>query len=498
MVEKISSHKRVYADAGWNLCALVVPLMVGIFTIPLLINKLGIDRFGFLSLMWTIVGYFGLFDLGIGRALTQQLATGIGRNDAHTQRTIVWTGLILMTAVGALIGFCISLIASFTFIFNEYDALTKDMIKSGVTMGLGSIVVISSSGLRGVLEAYAKFKVVNVVRLLLGVWSFGAPAVMVCLGTKSLYLIAICLVIGRIIGALVSYLFVNAVLEGVGRPAYSRTYARELLRFGSWVSVASLISPFMASLDRFLVGFFVGAAGVAYYSTPQDMILKVLFVPISISTVLLPRLSRLQEPNDSAVQKDVGLLIARSLVLALLVVGLVAGTVALLAPELLAMWIGKEFSRYSALSLQIMALGVVLNTVGIVVQSAIYASGRSREVAILQLIELPLYFIGQCIFVYLFGLTGAACAWTIRIAFDSLIMWRIARLTCFTPLPNGRYILCGLCLYLTFCSFALVAGFSLIYRLTFLFCLAIFFACLALRMIWDDDPAYLKKNECLA
>lgn len=496
-MKKTGSHIRIYADAGWNLAALVVPLAVGIFTIPLLINKLGVDKFGFLSLMWTIVGYFGLFDLGIGRALTQQLAAGIGRNDSHTQRTIFWTGLILMTAIGILIGVAISLSVLFVFIFYDLDVLATDMLWSGVTMGLGSIIVLCSSGFRGVLEAFAKFKAVNLIRLLLGVWSFGAPALIASLGTTSLFLIAICLVTGRVIGAVISYLVVDSVLEGVGRPMYSRSYAKELLLFGSWVSAASLISPLMASFDRFLVGIFVGTAGIAYYATPQDMILKILYVPISISTVLLPRLARARDGDDAAAHEDVGLLLRDTLILALLIVGLISAIIALLAEELLAIWIGTEFSRHSALLLQIMAAGVVLNTVGIMIQSVIYSSGSSREVALLQLVELPLYLVGQCIAVYFLGLTGAACAWTIRIAFDSTLMWRIAIQKCSTPLPNGKGIAFCLAVYLLFCFIAIGAGIPILYRLTILLFVTVVVVYLSLRKVWSSRIESAKGVECL-
>jgi O-antigen/teichoic acid export membrane protein len=160
-------------------------------------------------------------------------------------------------------------------------------------------------------------------------------------------------------------------------------------------------------------------------------------------------------------------------------------------------WIGEEFSRHSALPLQIMALGVLLNTVGIVVQSAIYASGRSREVALLQLTELPLYFIAQCLLVYSFGLTGAACAWTVRIAFDSVIMWRIARVKCFTPLPNGKGIVFCFCSYFSICLLALVTDLSLVYKVTILLCLAIVVAPVVLWMIWNEESPFQKKRECL-
>lgn len=49
-----------------------LPMIVGVVAIPFLISKLGMERFGILTILWAIIGYFGLFDFGVGRATIQQ------------------------------------------------------------------------------------------------------------------------------------------------------------------------------------------------------------------------------------------------------------------------------------------------------------------------------------------------------------------------------------------------------------------------------------------
>ncbi len=60
-------------NALLNLVGQGSPLLVALIAIPLLIKGLGTDRFGVLTLAWIVVGYFGLFDLGLGRALTKMV-----------------------------------------------------------------------------------------------------------------------------------------------------------------------------------------------------------------------------------------------------------------------------------------------------------------------------------------------------------------------------------------------------------------------------------------
>jgi O-antigen/teichoic acid export membrane protein len=68
-------HGRLLArNVVWNLIGGGAPMLVAVFCIPILAKGLGTDRFGVLALAWALIGYTSLFDLGLGRALTQLVA----------------------------------------------------------------------------------------------------------------------------------------------------------------------------------------------------------------------------------------------------------------------------------------------------------------------------------------------------------------------------------------------------------------------------------------
>jgi len=68
------------------------------------IHRLGPDRFGLLSLAWIVVGYFALFNLGIGPATTKFVAELLGKSEIEKLPELVWTALISQTCLGALGG----------------------------------------------------------------------------------------------------------------------------------------------------------------------------------------------------------------------------------------------------------------------------------------------------------------------------------------------------------------------------------------------------------
>ena len=78
-------NKLIVRNTVLNLVGLVVPLAVGFVTIPMVVRALGNERFGILALVWVVLGYFGLFDLGLGRTTTRYVADCLGRNDKIRQ-----------------------------------------------------------------------------------------------------------------------------------------------------------------------------------------------------------------------------------------------------------------------------------------------------------------------------------------------------------------------------------------------------------------------------
>ena len=73
-----TSGRLLARNTFWNLLGQGAPLAAAVIAFPPLIRGLGIDRYGVLSLVWTLIGYFSFLDLGLGRALTKLVAERLG------------------------------------------------------------------------------------------------------------------------------------------------------------------------------------------------------------------------------------------------------------------------------------------------------------------------------------------------------------------------------------------------------------------------------------
>src|SRR5439155_14462406 len=196
------------------------------------------------------------------------------------------------------------------------------------------------------------------------------------------------LVAGRIAAWAAHSLLCLRVLPELGQSvAWERSAASPLLRFGGWMMVTNVVSPLLVTLDRFLIVALVSVTAVAYYGTPFEVVIKFLLLPSALMGVMFPAFSA-SFAHDSERTAILFRRCAKSLFLVLFPVMLC--TVAL-AQDGLKLWLGSEFAQHGFRVLQILAVGVFINSLANVPFAFLQGVGRPDLSATLHLIELPVY-----------------------------------------------------------------------------------------------------------
>ena len=423
--EHLTSGRLLARNTVWNLIGSGAPMIVAVFCIPILIRGLGTDRFGVLTLAWTLIGYASLFDLGLGRALTQLVAKKLGAGEDREVPTLVWTSQLLMLILG-VVGTAIIILSSPWLVhsaLNVPDPLEPETLQAFYLLGLSIPVVISTAGLRGLLEAHQRFGLINALRVPMGVLTFAGPLLVLPL-SKSLVPVVGTLVVGRIVAWAAHLLLCLRVVPELSRSvAWERAAVGPLLRFGGWMTVSNVVSPLMVTLDRFLIGALVSMTAVAYYATPYEVVTKFWLLPGALMGVMFPAFSAsfAQGGERSA------LLFGRSVKSIFLVLFPVMLCTVALAQDGLKLWLGPEFAQQSFRVLQLLAAGVFVNSLAYVPFAFLQGVGRPDLTATLHLIELPLYLGLLWWLISTRGIEGAAIAWSARVGVDALFLFLLAK-----------------------------------------------------------------------
>ncbi len=189
----LTSGRLLARHTLFNLIGQGAPLIIALFTIPLLIKGLGIDRFGVLTLAWVVIGYFSLFDFGLGRALTKLVAEKLGEGRDGEIPTLVWTALFLMLCFGLVGALFLAVLSPWLVntALKVPEPLRPETIQSFYLLAASIPIVISTTGLRGILEAQQRFGLVNTVRIFMGIFTYLGPVLVLPFSSSLLPVVSV-------------------------------------------------------------------------------------------------------------------------------------------------------------------------------------------------------------------------------------------------------------------------------------------------------------------
>ncbi len=416
--------RRVTRDTLLNLVGMGLPLLAALACIPALIQALGLARFGVLALVWAVSSYFGLFDLGLGRLLAQQVARAWQLGQYRRCGALAGSGLAMLAVLGLLAALLMAAAAPVLAPVLGGELPAGEVHQAIVAMAVATPAALLGAGLRGVLEARGAFVAVNLLRLPLGLFNFVGPLALVQLGHTGVDQLAWLLCAGRWLAAAAhAWVAVQRLASRAGPWWPRRRLARRLAGLTGWMTLSNLASPLMGYADRFVLGAVGSAAAVAYYVTPLEVVGRLAILPAALTAVLLPAFAAGLAAQPGGMARG---LHDRSLLALFCALWPLCCGIALFAEELLTLWLGADFARHSAPLLQLFAAGMLLNGLAYVPNTLLMAAARVRRLALIHLAELLPFLALLVVLSAAHGAWGAALAWLLRIALDTALHFAAA------------------------------------------------------------------------
>ena len=415
-------HRRsVAANVLWNFLGNGAPLLVALVSIPPLIRGLGTERFGALTIAWVVMGYFGLFDLGLGRATTRAVAESMERGERDRLPPLIATSTIAHAALGLLGGVVLAALTPWLVgsVLTMPDALRSEVNMAFYVLAASVPIIVVTSAPRGVLEALRRFDLVNMIKTPASIATYLIPLI-VLRWTPDLATIVLAIAVVRV-AVMTAYAVLSLREVPMGRHGLriDMSFAKGLFGYGWWLVIPSLLAPAIASLDRFIIAAVVSLSAVAWYATPYEVVTRLWIVSGSVLAVLFPAFSAIGAARSEELQ---ALSYRSARYLTVISLGPVIVMVAF-ADLLLQLWLGHTFAMQSATAARILAIGMLINVVAQVPFTTLQSVGFAKPVAATLLTVLPLYGLAAYFAAQQWGINGVAAAWTGRVAVEGLFMF---------------------------------------------------------------------------
>jgi O-antigen/teichoic acid export membrane protein len=399
-----------------NLTGVLVPLAIALVTIPFYISYIGTERFGVLAVIWAVFGYFGFFDVGLGRAVTQRMSK-IKDSSEEVRSRLLWTALSISFLLGLVGSFFLWLTADY--IINHLVKMSEDSQQEAsdaiIWLLMALPLLLPGSALSGALHARLKYIQVNLIQVIGSVLTQLLPLVFAMSGFIELGYLLPAVLMARFTTTYLMFRQCQCDVPLKGAPVIDRSDLTSMLSYGGWISVMSILAPLLVTVDRLVIATLSGARYVAYYTVPYDLVARAMLVSGSLSSAIFPRLaSAVEEDGRSLAFKASAILVA--IMTPLTILGFY------LINPFLVVWLGAEFATKTYGVGELILLGVWINAIVIPHHARFLATENPRTVAMIFIFELPIYFFLLWLGITKFGIVGAAAAWSLRVFLDTAIL----------------------------------------------------------------------------
>jgi O-antigen/teichoic acid export membrane protein len=405
-----------------NVLGAIVPLIVALVTVPIYIRHIGDARYGVLSIVWVLLGYFGFLDLGLSRAAANALARLRDAPQESRARVLVTT-LVLNLVLGVSGSLCLFFFGGYLL---QHVVSVPEFLKSEVAsafpwvVGLFPLALVSGVGV-GALESRERFLLANVLQVAGSSIGQIAPVILALAISPSLALVIPAAAISRGLTVFAVLLAVYQKEAPLSVSNFDKTEAKRLLGYGGWITVSGLIGPILVSIDQFVIGSVLGVAAVAHYAVPMNLVTRSQVFPSALVRTLFPRMS-----HSGPVEAQH--LASRAFTSMVFGYAAICAPAIVIAPTFFRFWIGADFANIAAPVAEILFFGAWANAVAWVPYHLLQSQSRPDVAAKCHIMELLPFIAILWGLTSSFGIVGAAAAWTLRCAADAACLFWIAHM----------------------------------------------------------------------
>ncbi|MCM1175370.1 MAG: oligosaccharide flippase family protein [Blautia sp.] len=318
-----------------------ISMIISYLYVPVVLNYLGIEKYGVWSIILTILSWISYFDIGIGNGLRNRLTESLNRKDGKS-RTLVSSTYAFTAVIMSIVSVLFAIGASFVD-WNRMLGVEEPIHNLGMVVTISIIFVAINFVLsicKNILYALQKAADVSCMELMIQLLNMGGVLLAERYFESNLFIMAVIhggsMITVNFIASLLIYLKNREV-----RPGYRYidiTAGKNLMNLGVQFFVIQICALILFATDSVIISYLYGAAAV----TPYHAVNRIFNVIIgSYTAILAPIWSAVTKVK---VEKNYTRLTGVIKRLQLTMIPFALGTVLLMIifRPLMRLWLGRE------------------------------------------------------------------------------------------------------------------------------------------------------------
>ena len=429
---RIKTAKNV--ASGW--LSLLIHVAVGFFLSPFILHKLGDAAFGLWVLIFSLTGYYGLFDFGIRSSVVRYVARFAASQDADQLTRFLNTSVATYGLV-ALMVLVVTGIGSFY--LGSLFQIPPNLLQTArwllVLVGTEVALGFPLSVFVGVIEGLQRFSWLNLAQI--GCTLIRALFVVIVLnrGQGLLSVALITVTLNLVSHALLAGMAFRVMPLRLEAKFVDRRAFRQMINYG-WAAFLIMVAEKLRfGSDAAVIGVFLSSTAITYFAVGLRLVEYPATVVQSLALVFTPMSSHFDALGDhDRLQK---VLLAGNRACAMTIFPMCA-TLIILGKPILEAWVGNRYlSSYAIL------VALVVPRTLYLAQSAstkiLLGMGLHRVLALVLLLEGASNMVLSILLLRHFGILGVAVGTAIPLACTSLFF--LPRHVChLLRVPMGSFL----------------------------------------------------------
>lgn len=295
----MSLLKRSLKNVTSSWAGLALNIAVGFFLSPFILHHLGDEAFGLWILIFSLTGYYGIFDFGIRSSLIRYVSKFQATGDKEQLAQVINTSLFTYSCLGAIL-MVPSVLGSFfvEHLFHIPPSFVRDarilFFMVGASLALGFPLGVSG----GILEGLQRFYLLNWTNMV----SLVVRATLIVLALRhgfGLLTVAFITVSLPLLTAAVRGVIAQQILAiPYGWKYVDRHSFRQVANYGSVTFLIIIASRLRFKTDAVIIGTFLSAAAITHFSIGARLVDYATEVVNSLAQIFTPMSSQFHATGD--------------------------------------------------------------------------------------------------------------------------------------------------------------------------------------------------------